>query len=78
MDLVIHEWVADTSPRAVVHRSPGVRQIIKWMRWAFPLVGLGELKRVGSLIDREVAGIADGRDDEIAVRISEGSLKGLL
>ncbi|WP_254811809.1 hypothetical protein [Streptomyces cavourensis] len=78
MDLVIHEWVADTSPRAAVHRSSRVRQIVEWMRSAFPLVGLGELKRVGSLIDREVADIADGRDDEIAVRISEGSLKGLL
>lgn len=78
MDLVIHEWVADTSPRAAVHRSSRVRQIIEWMRWAFPLVGLGELKRVGSVIDREVAGITDGRDGELAVRISDSSLKGLL
>lgn len=78
MDLVIHEWVADTSPRAAVRRSARVRQIIEWMRWAFPLVGLSELKRVGGVIDREVAGVTDCVNGELAVRIVESSLKGLL
>lgn len=44
VDLMIRGWVADTSARAAVHRSSRVRQIIEWMRWAFPLVGYGELK----------------------------------
>jgi len=79
VDLVIHEWVADdASPRAAVRRSARVRQIIEWMRWAFPHVGLGELRRVGSVIDREVASITEDRHGELAVRISESSLKGLL
>lgn len=78
VDLIIRESVADTSQRAAVRRSARVRQIIEWMRWAFPSVGLSELNRIGGVIDREVAGIADGCDGEHAVRISEKSLKGLI
>ncbi|CAM5692034.1 hypothetical protein [Streptomyces chartreusis] len=78
VDLIIREWVVDTSQRAAVRRSARVRQIIEWMRWVFPSVELSELRRLGGVIDREVAGIADGRDGENAVRISDYAFKGLI
>ncbi|MFF3911463.1 hypothetical protein ACFYZJ_37275 [Streptomyces sp. NPDC001848] len=76
VDLVIHEWLTDTSPRSAVLRSARIRQIVEWMRWLFPLDPLEELKRVGGVIDQEVARITES-DAGLAVRIVENSLVNL-